>query len=88
MDEETGRPVTPERATALSKALHDGPVQSMHGARLALLIAAPLLPTHEGDLARLSAEDLLGAIEVVIAAMHELDPDWPLVNAGVRIPDR
>ncbi len=26
MDETTGRPVTPERVTALSKALHDGPL--------------------------------------------------------------
>ncbi len=47
MNEETGRPVTPERATALSKALHDGPLQSMHAARLALLIAAPLLPPQQ-----------------------------------------
>ena len=88
MDEVTGSPVTAERATALSKALHDGPLQSMHGARFALLIAAPLLPPEQADLARRAAEDLLGAIEVVGAAMHELDPDWPLVNAGFPIPDR
>ncbi len=60
----------------------------MHGARIALLIAAPLLPPEQADLARRAAEDLLGAIEVVGVAMHELDPDWPLVNAGFRIPDR
>ncbi len=86
MDETTGRTVTPERATALSKALHDGPLQTMHAARLALLIAAPLLPPQQADLARRTAEDLLGAMEVVGTAMEELDPDWPLVNAGFRIP--
>lgn len=87
MDETTGRPVAPERATALSKALHDGPLQSMHAARIALLIAAPLLPLKQADLVRRAAEDLLAAIEVVGAAMDELDPDWPLVNAGLRGPD-
>ncbi len=86
--EETSRPVPPERATALSKVLHDGPLQSMHAARLALLIAAPLLPPEQADLARRAAEDLLGAIEVVDAAMDELDPDWPLVNARFQIADR
>ncbi|MDP9381627.1 MAG: hypothetical protein M3Q29_16055 [Chloroflexota bacterium] len=80
--------MTAERATALSKALHDGTLQSMHAARLALLIAAPLLPPEQAALARRAAEDLLGAIEVVDAAMDELDPDWPLANAGFRIPDR
>ncbi len=88
MDETTGRPVTAERATALSKALHDGPLQSMHAARFVLLAAAPLLPPQQADLARRAAEDLLGAIEVVGAAMGELDPDWPLVNAGFQIADR
>ncbi len=88
MNETTGRAVTAERATALSKALHDGPLQSMHGARLALLIAAPLLPPPDADLARRAAEDLLRAIAVVQAAMNELDPDWPFVNAGFSVPDR
>ncbi len=88
MDEAIGRPITPERATALSKALHDGPLQSMHGARFALLVAAPLLPPQKADLARRAAEDLLGAIEVVGAAMEELEPDWPFVSAGIRTPDR
>ncbi len=60
----------------------------MHAARFALLTAAPLLPPQQADLARRAAEDLLGAIEVVGAAMDELDPDWPLVNAGFPIPDR
>ncbi len=69
-------------------AFLNGPLQSMHGAHLALLIAAPLLPPEQADLARRAAEDLLDAIKVVSAAMHELDPDWTLVNAGVRIPDR
>ncbi len=88
MDETTGRSVTPERATALSKALHNGPLQSMHGARFALLVAAPLLPPQKADLARRAAEDLLGAIEVVQAAMEELDPGWPFVNAGIQVPGR
>ncbi len=88
MNEVTGRPVTAERATALSKALHDGPLQSMHGARIALQVAAPQLSPQEADLARRAVEDLLGAIGVVQAAMDELDPDWPLVNAGLPVPDR
>ncbi len=50
MDQTTGRPVTAERATALSKELHDGPLQSMHAARFALVIAAPLLPREQADL--------------------------------------
>ncbi len=88
MDEITGRPVTPERATALSKALHDGPLQSMHGARFALLIATSLLPPEQADLARRAAEDLLGSIEVVQATMEELDPGRPFVNAGIQVPGR
>ncbi len=60
----------------------------MHAARFALLIAVPLLPSQQADLARRAAEDLLGVIEVVDAAMGELDPDWPLVNAGFQIADR
>ncbi len=68
--------------------MHDGPLQRMHGARFALLVAAPLLPPQQADLARRAAEDLLGAIEVVDAAMDPLDPDWPFVNAGFPVPDR
>ncbi len=87
MDEKTGRPVTPERATALSKALHDGPLQSMHAARIALLIAVPCCrpskPTSRG-----AVEDLLDVIRVVNTAMNEFDLPWPLVNAGFPIPDR
>ncbi len=88
MDETTGRAVSAERATALSKELHDSPLHSMHGARLVLQLATPILPPKEADLARRGVEDLLGAIDVVQSTMGGLDPDWPFVNAGFRIPHR
>lgn len=62
MDEMTGRSVIPERATALSKALHDGPLQTMHAARFGLLIAAPLLPTQQADLANRASEEIGGSL--------------------------
>ena len=79
----TGRPVAPERATELSVALHNGPLQSMLGARFHLARFAMRCP-ELADVAEEVSRDLLASADVVRGVMDELDPAWHLERLRAR----